>query len=355
MESLIGNTALVYIISFTTSVVLVTIMSFLLFRNELKTIPIRLVFVLLIWMAVSVYLCLIVEDVIARYISSYTVLYFLWAALEEILKFIPIYLIIRRGGYLVRSEIINYSIVAAIGFAVFENALFTLKTLATGDIYESILLACQRIIGATLIHIICSAVIISCVALAMKNSKKIMLISSSGLILGIIIHAVFNLSVEYFGHNSILITFLISWSFFTVHIFLIEKVVSELDQISYRWTSVFIKIGGTILLVVLCASIMNIAQQSIPRYLKSDMEYWTNELAFFESNNISWKKLTNLEHDAEVKQIIIMHNSIINNIKSTLYVMSSNGDLPKEQSELYRQHELDAEKLKVMIDKVNED
>ena len=84
----------------------------------------------------------------------------LWAATEEILKFLAVFVVIYKTKY--DHKPIDwpiYLVTAALGFAALENTLFLLKPLSIGENTLSILAGELRFLGSTLLHAVASGVL----------------------------------------------------------------------------------------------------------------------------------------------------------------------------------------------------
>ncbi len=127
--------------------------------------------------------------------DSFTFL--LWAAAEELFKFGFVYFIaLKRKVTDEPVDDIIYLIVSALGFVTVENTLFLHTPLVTGDIVGTIINGNLRFIGASLLHIMSSATIGICMALAFyktKITKRWYL--AIGILLAIVLHTAFNLFI----------------------------------------------------------------------------------------------------------------------------------------------------------------
>jgi RsiW-degrading membrane proteinase PrsW (M82 family) len=137
-----------------------------------------------------------------RYIAGLTIYnnslrYTLWASVEEIFKFIAVAVIALNSGY--NDEPIDamvYCITVALGFAALENTFFLSQPLLGGEIAKSILTGNMRFIGATLVHVVSSAVVgfgLGYVFYKGYFAKIIAIII--GLSAAITLHSAFNLSI----------------------------------------------------------------------------------------------------------------------------------------------------------------
>jgi len=115
----------------------------------------------------------------------------IWAAIEEVLKFLPVYLIALRTSY--NDEPIDpaiYMITAALGFAALENVFYVLQPLSTTTITATLLTGSLRFFGSTLLHSIASCFVGIAIGLSPRGTKGI------GAVLGLagatFLHSTFN-------------------------------------------------------------------------------------------------------------------------------------------------------------------
>jgi len=133
-------------------------LSFWLFEDRCQPEPKKYIFLTFILGMAFVWPVLKVEEYFAAYAVG-TMVLFLWAATEEVGKFIAGLL----GGILwpVFDEPLDaviYMTTAALGFAAMENSLFLFGSLQQGAIH-GIITGDLRFIGATLLHTLSSATI----------------------------------------------------------------------------------------------------------------------------------------------------------------------------------------------------
>ncbi|MEK7530447.1 MAG: PrsW family glutamic-type intramembrane protease [Patescibacteria group bacterium] len=142
-----------------------------------------------------------------------TVLIFIWAGIEEIMKLLFAWVVVLRTRAL--DEPIDfpvYLITVALGFAALENSLFLFSSSLAGNVLDSAITGDLRFIGATLIHVLSSAVIGGALAIAYYRSKMRMLVYGVvGVILATVLHAGFNLLILATGAEAILTVFLGIW------------------------------------------------------------------------------------------------------------------------------------------------
>ncbi len=123
--------------------------------------------------------------------------YTIWAGIEEIIKLLVVYFIALRSRFLDEPvDAMIYLITAALGFAALENTFFILKPLETGNAIQALISGNLRFMGATLLHVVASATIGFCMALAFYKARWLKNISIIlGVILGTTLHTAFNLFI----------------------------------------------------------------------------------------------------------------------------------------------------------------
>ncbi len=148
----------------------------------------------------------------------------LWAAIEEIVKFVFVYFIaLQRKTTDEPIDDIIYLIVSALGFVTLENTLFLRDLVQQGAFLDIIQSDNLRFIGASLLHVMSSATIGIMMALSFyksKITKAYYLII--GLILAISLHSIFNLLIM--NNVNIFLTFGLVWAGIIAILLLFEKV-----------------------------------------------------------------------------------------------------------------------------------
>jgi len=140
-------------------------------------------------------------------------LFFIWAAIEEVVKLVlALFFVLRHTAVDEPIDIPIYMISIALGFAALENTLFLLTPISDGRLIESIVTGNLRFIGASLIHVLSSAIIGGALAFAYYREQwdKIWF-GAVGVILAISLHAVFNFLIITTGASNILTVFLGVW------------------------------------------------------------------------------------------------------------------------------------------------
>lgn len=146
---------------------------------------------------IVVILAILLEKYAFDIIRDQTYQYIAWAAIEEIAKFIGVALIAFNSRTLDEPiDAMIYCITVALGFAALENTLFILSPFNSGDLARGFITGNMRFIGATLVHTVCSALIGFMIGITFYKNAFLKAISIVfGVILAIVLHAGFNLSI----------------------------------------------------------------------------------------------------------------------------------------------------------------
>ena len=138
---------------------------------------------------------------------------FLWAATEELLKYLmAVLFILWRRAVDEPIDAMIYMITVALGFAAFETGLFLMGPLGNGDITGGLITGNLRFIGAALLHTISSATIGFFIAIAFYKKVCVQFISlCTGLVLSIVLHALFNHHIMTNSKNTTAIVFFCVW------------------------------------------------------------------------------------------------------------------------------------------------
>ena len=103
--------------------------------------------------ALMVIAALPVEKFLGTFSTNVNTLTILWATAEEVLKFSAFLLMLFAGSSIEAPvDYAMYAVVVALGFAGFENALYFLQPLQTGDSVVLLLAGAMRFLGTTLMH-----------------------------------------------------------------------------------------------------------------------------------------------------------------------------------------------------------
>ena len=140
------------------------------------------------------------------------------AIIEELAKLFSARLALKKDKYFDEAiDAMIYLIVLALGFGLVENILAAGQEINTGNLLLPVLQTMSlRFIGANLLHALCSGLIGFFWALSLVWKKKRFL--WEGIILGILLHASFNIAIIKFGGTAI---FLVSLGLFLATICLL--------------------------------------------------------------------------------------------------------------------------------------
>lgn len=175
---------------------------------------------------IVVVVAIFVEQFIAGIVTDPVAKYTWWAVVEEVLKFVAVACV----GLFARSndepiDAMIYCVAVALGFAALENALFVMTPLSNGELAASIIQGNLRSIGATLVHVVSSALVGFGLSLAFYRGRAMkFLLWLGGLLGAIAIHTAFNLSIIGADASDTLKAFGWIWGAVVVMIVLFEEV-----------------------------------------------------------------------------------------------------------------------------------
>lgn len=147
--------------------------------------------------------------------SEQTIKITLWAFIEEFAKYTTVFLIAFKSRHFDEPiDAVVYLITAALGFAAMENALYILKDIANKETLEMLVNGHMRFIGATIVHIVSSALVGIAIAFSFYAPRFIKFIAvATGILIASLLHAYFNLSImESDGTLNTLIVFSKFWA-----------------------------------------------------------------------------------------------------------------------------------------------
>jgi len=150
----------------------------------------------------------------------------IWAAIEEISKFVAVYFIALKSR--ANDEPIDamiYLITIALGFSAAENSLFILTPLLEGNVWDGIIIGNLRFLGASLLHVTSSALIGAFMAISFYKSdvaKRVYVLI--GIVVAIALHSLFNFFIIKDGGAYAFATFGAVWLAIIGLIIFFEKV-----------------------------------------------------------------------------------------------------------------------------------
>src|SRR3989344_4569799 len=162
---------------------------------------------------VSVAIVIPIEKVVQSYLVTQTAVFAAWSAMEEIIKYLA-----ARASVLRRREDdepidpVIYMVTVALGFAAAENTLFLISPLSRDTGLQTILTGNLRFVGATLLHVLSSAVISVALGLSFYKSRAAKRwYALAGVILASLLHSAFNFLILNTPEEHLLRTFGLVW------------------------------------------------------------------------------------------------------------------------------------------------
>jgi RsiW-degrading membrane proteinase PrsW (M82 family) len=188
--------------------------------------PKSLLAIVFIMGMIAVLLVLPLEKFIQAHINSHEGQLILWAATEELLKYLAVLVVLYKTNN--AEEPIDwpiYMITAALGFAALENTLFLIKPLSISQGAVGLLTGQLRFLGSTLLHTVSSAVIGISMGVSLHNGnfkKEWHLLV--GFAVAISLHSAFNFFIIRNNGNDFLKVFAFLWVVTIIVMLLFEKV-----------------------------------------------------------------------------------------------------------------------------------
>lgn len=175
--------------------------------------PRRLVALAFMSGVITVAIVIPIENYIGTFIKDQTVLFSIWSAIEEMTKYLAaLLMVLWRHEDDEPIDVVIYLIAVALGFAAAENTLFLLSPLSGSTVTQTIITGNLRFVGATLLHVLSSAVVGVVVALSFYSSRVDKAAHAVvGVILASLLHASFNFFILNEPEESILRTFGFVW------------------------------------------------------------------------------------------------------------------------------------------------
>ncbi len=155
----------------------------------------------------------------------YTIL--AWAASEELIKYLVVAALALSTPYFDEPvDALIYLITAALGFSAAENSLFMINALSeSGSQVHFWLNGNLRFIGATILHVVTSSALGTCLALAFCGTKRQKFLATlAGLISAIALHSLFNYLIIKSGDGEVMRIFLLFWTLTIIVIYLFERI-----------------------------------------------------------------------------------------------------------------------------------
>ena len=142
-----------------------------------------------------------------------TLTFTVWSGMEEIIKYVMARLtVLHRREDDEPIDPVIYMVTAALGFAAAENTLFLLSPLSGDTLVQTVLTGNLRFVGATLLHVLSSAMIGAALGFSFYKSRSTKrLYTTIGVILAILLHSTFNFLILNTPEEHLLRTFGFVW------------------------------------------------------------------------------------------------------------------------------------------------
>ncbi|OGG53609.1 hypothetical protein A3H16_02270 [Candidatus Kaiserbacteria bacterium RIFCSPLOWO2_12_FULL_53_8] len=150
---------------------------------------------------------------VAAAVGTTTLTFVIWSAMEELIKYVMAKLtVLRRREDDEPIDPVIYMVTVALGFAAAENTLFLLSPLSGDTLMQTLLTGNLRFVGATLLHVLSSAVIGVALGLSFYKKKSIKRwYALIGVILAATLHSIFNFLILNTPEEHLLRTFGFVW------------------------------------------------------------------------------------------------------------------------------------------------
>ncbi len=175
--------------------------------------PRRLIALAFLAGMVAVAVVIPLEKYVAPFIASTTLLFTIWSAMEEVIKYVMARLtVLRRREDDEPIDPVIYMVTVALGFAALENTLFLLSPLSGDTVVQTVMTGNLRFVGATLLHVLSSAAIGACIGISFYKSRRTKrLFVIGGVILASLLHSLFNFLILNTPETHLLRTFGMVW------------------------------------------------------------------------------------------------------------------------------------------------
>jgi RsiW-degrading membrane proteinase PrsW (M82 family) len=219
------NTLYMFLLAFIASLIPVLIWLIFLEHKDKHPEPKKLIALSFFAGFLAVIFVLPLEKIVSDSFESMSIMVVCWAAIEELAKYAFAYLfVLRRAENDEPIDGLMYIIAVALGFSALENAFFLANPLLDGDLGQAFLISNFRFIGATLLHTVSSSIIGLALAFSFYKAKTTQaLYLFVGIILAIILHTFFNLTIIASNGSKTMIAFYTVWVGLVIILLLIER------------------------------------------------------------------------------------------------------------------------------------
>ena len=188
--------------------------------------PRRLITLAFVAGMITVAVAIPLEKYAATVFTTTTLIFIAWSVIEELLKYIIAYAtVLRRAEDDEPIDPVIYMVTVALGFAAAENTLFLLSPLSGGTVLQEVLTGNLRFVGATLLHVLSSAVIGVALGVTFYKSKTAKAWATViGIIGASVLHAAFNFFIMNTPERDLLKTFSVVWIGLVILIAVLEYI-----------------------------------------------------------------------------------------------------------------------------------
>ncbi len=198
-------------------------------EDKLHPEPRRLLLLAFIVGGISVLLAIPLQHLAREILGASTMsapLIIAWAGIEESLKYlVALIAILWRKAVDEPIDMLIYMLTVALGFSAVENTLFLISPIATDGLATAMVTGNFRFFGATLLHLLSSSVVGIMLALSFYKASMMRInYTIVGVILAIILHAVFNLFILSSTGGGVVKVFAFVWIGIVILLLFFEKI-----------------------------------------------------------------------------------------------------------------------------------
>ncbi len=157
-----------------------------------------------------------------------------WALAEEILKYFAAKkAALNSKEYDEPVDALIYMITAALGFAAMENVIFLIAVCMDYGLFSGFITGNLRFVGATLLHILSSAVVGSAIAFSFFHKENYRRNVFWGLLFATLLHTLFNYFIMKSGEQNLFQVFLPFWLLIIPLLLIFERVKRNREKSEY--------------------------------------------------------------------------------------------------------------------------
>lgn len=166
-------------------------------------------------------------------VTGQTLVFTAWSFIEEVMKYCAARItVLKRREDDEPIDPVIYMVTVALGFAAAENTLFLLSPLGGDSLVQTFITGNLRFIGATLLHVLSSAVIGVAIALSFYRIRRIKRkYVFTGVILAGVLHSAFNFLILNAAEETLFRTFSFVW----LGVIALLAILEYIKRIHPRW------------------------------------------------------------------------------------------------------------------------